>query len=94
MDSSSIITQVSRDDETLNINTHRVDHVEGENCWKYIPGLYALNSLRDYVVANVAKRFGKFQYVIIVDSQGSYDRNCHWFVPSLFLCLFTADTCS
>jgi hypothetical protein len=30
MDSTSIITQVSRDDETLNINTHRVEHVQGE----------------------------------------------------------------
>ncbi|XP_028409041.1 carboxy-terminal domain RNA polymerase II polypeptide A small phosphatase 1-like [Dendronephthya gigantea] len=28
MDSTSIITQVSRDDESLNINTHRTDHVE------------------------------------------------------------------
>ena len=35
MDSSSIITQVSRDDETLNINTHRAEHVEGKSRFIY-----------------------------------------------------------
>ena len=47
MDSTSIITQVSRDEEAVNINTHHLDHVQGEckNKNYNTLGLYVFKSL-------------------------------------------------